>query len=209
MQIREHFEQCLRELHLDTMALGRHAIEQLSHAMDAFNKRNGGRAKQIAAADKEINRARFAIEERCIELIATQQPSAGDLRRIVAVMNVIVDLERVGDHAKNLTKTVPYLHKEPDVAIPQRLQAIFLQAHAQIRDAMYAYTNDDLHLARQVCGADEKLDQLYAQLYTEVITDASRAREHVEINYQFLRAARELERIGDRATNIAERIIYR
>lgn len=208
MQLREHFEQQLRELRIETMALGRQVIEQLRHAMDALAKRDMEFAQRVRKADKEVNQARFAIEERCIELLATQQPSAGDLRRIVAVMNAIVDLERVGDHAKSIAKIVPHLHAHPDVAVPTELNTIYQQAYAQIRDAMYAYTNDDVTLAKQVCAADDHLDHLYAQFYTVMIKDALQISEHVEIDYQLLRAARELERVGDLATNIAERVIY-
>lgn len=208
MRIREYFEQRLREMRIDTMALGRQAIEQLRHAMDALAKRDVEAARRIRKADKEVNRARFAIEEQCIELLATQQPSAGDLRRIVAVMNAIVDLERVGDHAKSIAKVVPHLHDHPDVPIPAALQGIYTQAYAQIRDAMYAYTEDDVQLAKQVFAADDKLDRLYAQFYTEMIADAARDGTRVEVDYQLLRAARELERIGDLATNIAERVLY-
>jgi phosphate transport system protein len=208
MQIREHFEKRLRELQIDTMALGRQVTEQLRHAMETFTKRDVAQALQVRKADKQVNHARFAIEEQCIELIATQQPSAGDLRRIVAVMNAIVDLERVGDHAKSIAKVVPHLQANPHVAIPESINAMYLQAHAQLRDAMYAYAADDVQLAKQVFSADAQLDRLYAQFYTEIITDASQVNTHVEVDYQLLRAARELERIGDLATNIAERVIY-
>lgn len=208
MYIREHFEKQLRTLQIDTMALGRQAIEQLRHAMEALKKRDTTMAKRIRKADKEVNQARFAIEDQCIELIATQQPSAGDLRRIVAVMNAIVDLERVGDHAKSIAKVVPTLHANPDIAIPPALETIYNQAYAQIRDAMYAYTEADVQLAKQVFAADDKLDRLYAEFYTAMIADAVQAGERVEIDYQLIRTARELERIGDLATNIAERVIY-
>jgi phosphate transport system protein len=208
MKIRDQFEQQLQNLRVETMALGRQAVEQVRHALQAFESHDVGLAQQVRKADKQLNQKRFAIEEMCVTVLATQQPTAGDLRRVVAVMNSIVDLERVGDHAKSLAKIVIFLQDHPDVTTPPLLQQMSKQAVKQIQDAIYAYINDDVEQAKKILRDDDALDQLYAQFYTQMMQEGFQRPEQAEVSYQLLRAGRALERVGDMATNMAEHVIY-
>lgn len=208
MKLRDNFEQQLNNLRIETMALGQQAVEQVRNALRAFETNNAVLAQQVRKADKEINRKRFAIEEICVTLLATQQPAAGDLRRIVAVMNAIVDLERVGDHAKGIAKIVTFLQSHTNVVAPPLLKQMSKQAVTQIQEAIFAYIEDDVNLAKKVFQDDHELDRLYAQFYTQMMQEGFQTPDRVEVSYQLLRAGRALERIGDMATNIAERVIY-
>ncbi len=208
MKIREQFEQQLHNLRVETMALGRQAVEQVRYAWQAFESHDGALAQQVRKADKQLNQKRFAVEEMCVMVLATQQPTASDLRRVVAVMNSIVDLERVGDHAKSLAKIVIFLQNHPAVTTPPLLQQMSKQAVTQIQEAIYAYINDDVEQAKKILRDDDALDQLYAQFYTQMMQEGFQRPEQAEVSYQLLRAGRALERIGDMATNMAEHVIY-
>jgi len=208
MKIRDNFENQLHNLRIETMALGQQAVEQVRNALHAFETHDVTLAQQVRKADKQINSKRFAIEELCVTIIATQQPTAGDLRRIVAVMNAIVDLERVGDHAKGIAKIVAFLQTHTSVATPPLLKQMSKQAVTQIQEAISAYIEDDVKLAKKVLQDDHELDRIYAQFYTQMMQEGFQTSAQVEVSYQLLRAGRALERIGDMATNIAERVIY-
>ncbi|MBX3015292.1 MAG: phosphate signaling complex protein PhoU [Caldilineaceae bacterium] len=213
MKIRDNFEHQLHNLRVETMALGQQAVDQVRNALRAFETNDAALAQQVRKADKQVNRKRFAIEETCVTLLATQQPAASDLRRIVAVMNAIVDLERVGDHAKGLAKIVTFLQAHQgqtghDIVLPPLLKQMSKHAVTQIQEAIMAYINDDVSLAKKVFQDDHELDRLYAEFYTQMMREGFQAPDRVEVSYQLLRAGRALERIGDMATNIAERVIY-
>lgn len=208
MKTRDNFDQQLRNLRIATMALGQQAVEQVRHALQAFETNNGALAEEVRKKDKEVNQKRFDIEKMCVALIATQQPIAGNLRQIVGVMNAIVDLERVGDHAKSLAKIVVFLQNHPQVTRPPLLKQLSQQAVTQIQEAIFSYINDDVEQAKKVMRADHDLDQLYAQFYNQMMQGGFQTPAQAEVSYQLLRAGRALERIGDMATNIAEQVIY-
>jgi phosphate transport system protein len=160
--------------------------------------------------DREINRTRFAIEEKCLELIAMQQPAARDLRLIVAAMNMIVDLERMGDQAKGVSKALHHMHTHPMENRPPEIKQMGELVLDMLRKARLAYTDRNLDLARLVAGSDDEVDKLYAKAFTQVMyrmADANTPAQ-VEAEYELLRVAREFERFGDLVTNVAERSIF-
>jgi phosphate transport system protein len=167
-------------------------------------------ARQVFDADTEVNEMRSKLEEECFTLIATQQPAAGDLRAIIAVMNMIVDLERMGDQAKGIAKVIPYLTKDPKARLPE-LKKLGDMVKTMLHQGMTAYANNDVDLARQVVEQDDEADKLYAQISTQIMQQMAQTEDtaKVEANYKVLRAAREMERFGDLATHIGERVIYK
>ena len=208
--MRERFEEKLNKLRDEILTMGSIVEDELSLALKALKNLDSDLVPQIYQMDKTVNSKRFAIEAECLALIATQQPAAQDLRSIVAVMNMIVDLERMGDQAKGIGKVIPHIAKYPSQKQPAEINKMGDLAGDMIRQVMAAYTAHNVDMARQVIAKDDTMDELYARLFTQIMHQMAETAHpgKVEASYEIIRTARELERFGDLATNIAERIIY-
>ena len=210
MSIRHYFDQQLDDLRDQILVMGSRVRAELDLALDALATLNPEKAQAVFVADQVVNEMRFKVEEQCFTLIVTQQPAAGDMRSIVAAMSVIVDLERMGDQAKGIAKVVPHLLRNPGQERPHELKQMGDVVGRMLDDAMLAYASNDVALAREVAGRDDEVDALYAQVFNKALQQmaVSGTAERAESAYEILRVARELERFGDLATNVAERIIY-
>jgi phosphate transport system protein len=210
MTTRAYFDRMLDELRDNILLMGSRVGEELKLAVRAYDELDLDLAADVFEADKAVNQARFDIEEECFTLIVTQQPAARDLRAIVTAMNVIVDLERMGDQAKGIAKIIPHLLKNPQQERPQELMDMAEEVGEMLDQSMVAYANGNVDLARVVAQQDDKVDALYARVFTKIMDKmaATGNTDKVEAAYELLRVARELERFGDLATNIAERTIY-
>jgi phosphate transport system protein len=210
MSIRRYFDQQLSDLRDRILLMGSRVQDELHLAMAALNSLDMTKADAVFAADRVVNETRFEIEELCFTLIVTQQPAARDLRTIIAAMNVIVDLERMGDQAKGIAKVVPHVIKNPTQERPPELRQMGEIVGKMLADTMTAYATNDVDLAREIASRDDVVDALYAQVFNKILVQMANAgtAEKAESVYEVLRAARELERYGDLATNVAERVIY-
>lgn len=210
MTIRHRFEMQLNELREDVLKMGSMVEEELRMAMDALEALDTARAKEVFAFDNTINATRFSIEEKCFALIVTQQPAARDLRFVVTVMNIIVDLERMGDQAKGIAKVIPHMVQSSDIPRPVEMKEMGRLVAKMLNQAMTAYAHDNIDLAQAVASQDDEVDALYNKIFTQIMAHMASldSPAQVEASYEVLRAARELERFGDLATNIAERVIY-
>lgn len=208
--IRERFERQLRTLHDDILRMGSNVQDQIKLAMESLETLDPEKGHEVLVGDNAVNQARFDIEEKCFGLIVTQQPAARDLRTIISAMNIIIDLERIGDQAKGIAKVIPYVLKYPSQPMPAELKRMGQMAVNMLQQAMLSYAHDNLDLARMLSEMDNELDSLYANVFTQAMFQMAQAAqtERVEAAYEMLRVARELERIGDLSTNIAERVIY-
>ena len=206
--MRSAFDREFAGIQEDILRLGDLVGHAIEHALTSLQNRDRVLAEEIVRHDDRINELRFKVEEGCIALIATQQPAASDLRAVVAAMNIVVDIERIGDHAAGVAKTVIRMGDEPLlkplIDIPRMAQL----AQDMLRQDLQAYIDRDAQAARQVAGMDDEMDHLYRAIFDELIefmaddpTTASRATF-------LLWVAHNLERIGDRITNISERIIF-
>ena len=205
---RNTFDDQLAKLKQDMLQLGTEAARTIETGMEALRVRDQVIAHALIAHDRDLNQARYNIEERCYTLIATQQPLAGDLREIISVLLIAIELERIADHAKNLGEIVIHMGNEPLlkplIDIP-RMAEICQQMLAQSLDA-FARKDSDLALA--VARRDDEIDALYVQVFRELLTYALQDPQTIQRALNLLFAAHNLERIGDRITNIAERVIY-
>ncbi len=210
MQPRAHFDRMLGELRDEILLMGSRVEEELGLALEALDELSVEKAKEVRALDKGINQARYDIEEKCFTLIVTQQPAARDLRTVVTAMNMIVDLERMGDQAKGIAKVIPHLLKNPDQTRPPALRQMGVMVGKMLNQVMIAYANSNVDMARLVAKQDDEVDALYARVFTAIMDRMAETKnpDKVEAAYELLRVARELERFGDLATNIAERTIY-
>ncbi len=174
-------------------------------ALGALDERMAG---QVIAEDRAINVLRYRIEDRAIHLIATQQPIAGDLRLVVAVLMVVSELERMGDYAAGIARIVQ-LHQglpllKPLVDVPVMSATV----RAMLRDAVDAFIRRDADAARRVSARDDEVDGLYASVYRELLEFMRRDPETIERATWLVWVAHNLERVGDRIQNICERTVY-
>ncbi|HEX2906352.1 MAG TPA: phosphate signaling complex protein PhoU [Phototrophicaceae bacterium] len=208
--MRKQFGTKLNELRDEILEMGKMVEEELKLALKALNKLDKELARQVIEFDASVNAKRFAIEEKCVQLIATQQPAASDLRAIVAVMNMIVDLERMGDQAKGIAKVIPRLNEFPGGTQPTELKQMGDIVGVMLSQCMEAYAQNNVGLAEHTAKQDDEVDHLYATFFAHIIAMMAETKKQkvVQASYEVLRAGQELERFGDLATNIAERVIY-
>jgi phosphate transport system protein len=208
MPPRQLFEQQLTSLQDNLVHLSGMACQAITDSISALKNRDLELARQVIAHDRDLNAMRFEVEEACLALLATQQPAAIDLRRIIAAMNVVLDLERMGDHAANVAKIVIRIGDEPPlkplIDIPQMAQ----RCCDMLRCALVAYTDLDIEAARAIIEQDERVDQLYDQVFRELLTYMLEDDRTVKRAMHLLFVAHNLERIADRVTNICERVVY-
>jgi phosphate transport system protein len=179
----------------------------LAGAMEALVQRNVTQAHAIITQDRAINILRYEIEEECLRILATQQPAARDLRAIVAATHIAIELERMADHAAGIARLVELMEGEPGISSLHQLPKMAKRAHQMISESMDAYINHSLAMAHKLIKHDDKLDKHNRNLFHETIEDM-RDDAYVRRATYLLWVGHNLERIGDRATNIAERVIF-
>jgi len=205
---RVEFDKHLRELKDELLEMGSMVEKAIARAVEALKKRDTEMARQIVEDDAKINRKRFDIEEKCVELIATQQPLARDLRQLVSILYMTVDLERMGDHAEGIARINIRMGDEPLlkplIDIPRMAQLGIDMTHR----ALQAFIDLDVEGARAVSASDDEVDALYDQVYRELLIYMIQDPRTIQRATYLLWIAHDLERIADRATNIAERVVF-
>jgi phosphate transport system protein len=205
---RTSFERHLHELQDDALVLGSMVEKAIYRSMEALKNRDLELAKQVIADDSEIDRKRFDIEEKCIELIVTQQPVASDLRIIVAVLNIIIDLERMGDHAEGIGKITLMIGKEPPLKPLIDLPRMAQKTGDMLRRSLDAFVNRDAEAARKISKEDDEIDALYDQVFRELLTFMAEDSRTITRATRLIWVAHNLERSADRVTNICERVVF-
>jgi phosphate transport system protein len=205
---RHHFESELQALKNQLLTMGALVEERVHRAVHSLINRREEEAQRIIASDAEVNDLQMDIDERCLRLLATQTPLAVDLRLITSAMKINADLERVGDQAvniaENVLKLLPQPPLKPLIDIP-RMAAI---AEKMIRDALDAFVRRDPELARDVLRRDDEVDELKDQVFRELLTYMMADPGTIHRALALILISRNLERIGDHATNIAEDVIF-
>ena len=205
---RQDFEHHLQLLQDELLVLGSMVEEAISRSTDALKNRNLAMAQQVIADDLKINQKRYDIEEMCIELIATQQPLARDLRIIIAVLNMIVDLERIGDHAEGNAKIAVMIGDEPPLKPYIDIPRMAEKTNEMLRAALDAFIKRDAPVSRHVIEQDDIVDELYDQVFRELLTYMAEDPKTINRATRLIWVAHNLERSADRVTNICERTIF-
>jgi phosphate transport system protein len=205
---RESFDRHLHELQDDLLVMGSMVEKALERSMEALKTRNLEMAHHVIEDDVKINQKRFDIEEKCVELIATQQPMASDLRVIIAVLNIIVDLERIADHAEGNAKIAVMIGKEPPLKPLIDLPRMNQKTVDMLRRSLDAFCNRDAEAARSLCGEDDEVDNLYDQVFRELLTFMAEDSKTITRATRLIWVGHNLERSADRVTNICERVVY-
>ncbi len=206
--LRARYDRSLNKIVDSVLRLGAMVDEAVQKSLQCLQARDRTLAQEIVENDEQINNLRFEIEEACLRLIATQQPAARDLRAVIAAMNIVVDLERMGDHAAGIASTVIRMGDEPLlkplVDIP-RMASVALE---MLRGSLKAFVDVDEEAAKEIAPRDEEIDYLYRAIFDELIGIMANDPEAVERATYLLWTAHNLERIADRVTNIAERVVF-
>jgi len=206
--LRSIFDRELSQVRDDLLRMGKLVDTAIVNAIQALREGDLNLAQQVIAKDAVINDWRFKIEEECLTIIATQQPAASDLRTVVAAMNIVNDMERIADHAAGIAKTVlrmgdlPLL--KPLVDLPRMADV----ARDMLRRSLEAYFAHDAEAAQAIAGQDDDVDHLYQTVFDELLGIMARDPSTLARGTYLLWCGHNLERIGDRATNIAERVIF-
>ncbi len=206
---RETFDRQLHALLEQVLVLGSMAEQAVQHSVQALQRYDRSAARVIYKNDQRINIKRYAIESGCITLIATQQPMARDVRLLAAVLEIITELERIGDYAKGISKiTLMLTEEENDLPIFQDIQRMADLGLGMLRRALDAFVSGDQMAARAIPTSDDEVDNLYNRVYLELIKRMVADSTTADHANHLMWAAHNLERMADRVINICERIVY-
>jgi phosphate transport system protein len=207
---REGLDKSLSDLQQELLRMGSMVEESIHLAVESLAKQDLILAQRIIDGDDLIDQLALKIEEDCIRLIALQQPIARDLRVITTVLKTVTDLERVADHATNIAEITQRIGTEPLIKPLIDIPRMAKMVEAMVQDSLKAFVDRDVELAKNTCLKDDDIDLLYETLLNELSGfirsggDTHRAEQALSLLF----AARYLERVGDHATNIGERVIY-
>jgi phosphate transport system protein len=206
--IRESFDKELRRLMDEVLTLGSRVEDALTDAVQSLKKRDYEAARGLIAQDRLINKKRYEIESEALTLIATQQPMAGDLRMIAAVLDLSSELERIGDYAKGIAKINLMIGEEPLMKPLIDLPTMAAKAADMLDQALQAFAQQDAQMARDIPLRDDEIDNLYDQIYRELVSLIMAEPSRIEQANYLLWATHNLERAADRVTNICERVVF-
>jgi phosphate transport system protein len=208
MEMRAAFHKKLREIQDDVLAMGSMVNKATLRSIDALKNRDLELAHQIITDDQKINGKRFEIEEKCIQLIATQQPMASDLRTIIAILSITTEIERIGDYAVGIARIVILIGDEPPLKPLVDIPRMAEQTVDMLQRSLNALLNRDAEAARKIAAEDDLVDHLYDQIFRELITFMAEDSKIITRATRLIWTAHNLERAADRVTNICERVVF-
>jgi phosphate transport system protein len=203
-----HFQREMDRLNQHLVAIAKRVEDQVNMAFNAVVQVDVAAARRVIKGDAEVDNVEVEMEEECLKLLALYQPVANDLRLIVAVLKINNDLERIGDHAKNMAEVVLHMAEGVPLKIPERMLVIFEKTKLMLRKVLLAFVELDLKLAEAVLAMDDEVDALCKSELPLQIELMKHEPNLVEQRIMLLSVCRQLERIGDHASNIAEDIVY-
>ena len=206
--IRTDLDRQIKNLYQEVALLANVVDKAINRSVEALKARDLVESKQLINEDDYIDQKRYEIEDLCVDLIATQQPMAGDLRAIIAMLHITVELERMGDYAEGIAKISLLMGDDPPLKPLIDIPRMADKATVMLRDSIDALVQRDEIMANRVIKDDDEVDDLYDQVYRELLLFMIQDPRTIQRATYLLWAAHDLERIADRATNIAERVIY-
>ncbi len=202
------YDEELKRLNNNIARMGGLAENQLTHAIEAMIKRDSRLAGEVVEADARVDELEREIDDLAVRLLALRQPVAGDLRNIVAAVRIASDLERIADYATNVAKRSIALSQVAAVRPVSAIPRMGRVAQEMIKDVLDAYVNRDIAKALQVWNRDEELDEMYSSLFRELLTYMMEDARNITASIHVLFIAKNIERIGDHATNVAETLHF-
>ncbi|MGD8623496.1 MAG: phosphate signaling complex protein PhoU [Anaerolineae bacterium] len=206
--IRRNFEEQIRELLEDLLEMGQMVTDSIQRSVEALARQDEEMARAVIAFDDEINAIQQEIDEKCLVLIATQQPMASDLRAILSVSNIAAELERIGDYSEGIARLAIKLSSQPFLKPLIDIPRMADESRRMLTSSLEAFARQDVTTAYEVGKADDIVDALYDQIYRELLVFMMEDPRTINQATYLLWVAHNLERIADRTTNIAERVIF-
>ncbi len=203
-----HFHEELNRVKVRLLTMSGEAEAALRLAVEALLERNGDKARQVIAGDRIVDSMEVEVEEACIDLLALQQPMARDLRMLVAAIKIANDLERVGDHAVNLAQSAERLGKSRPIVPDPEITEMARLAREMLSDSLEAFVRGDAASAREVCIRDDKVDALNRSVFRILLTHMMEDPHIIGAALELFLVSRNLERVADLATNIAEDVVF-
>ena len=208
MEMRTVFHKRLREIQDEILVMGSMVGKAILRSVEALKDRDINLAQHIIDDDLLINKKRFEIEERCIELIATQQPMATDLRIIAAILNIITEIERIGDYAVGIARIVILIGGEPPLKPLVDIPLMAEKTTDMLNRSLDAFIHRNAEAAKKIAKEDDMLDNLYDQVFRELLIIMAEDPKTVTRATRLIWTAHNLERAADRVTNICERVVF-
>ena len=205
---RESYQRNLRELQDEVLVMGSMIEKALERSMQALKGRDLDLAKMVLAEDKNVNRKRFEIEEKALDIITCQAPMASDLRILLAILFIVTDLERMGDHAAGNAKIALMLGDEPPLKPLIDLPRMNEKTIDMLHRSLNAFIIHDAEAARKIVPEDDEIDNLYDQVFRELLTFMMEDPRTITRATRLMWVGHNLERTGDRVTNICERVVF-
>ncbi len=208
LEPQKHFHEELSRLKQRLMEVSAEAEEAVGKAVEALLTRDRGKASEVVRGDKTINTLESSIEEQAFQLIALHQPMAKDLRLIFAAIRIVGELERVGDHAVNIAQSADRLASYPHIVPEPEIVEMARLARRMLADALTAFVRSDAPLAREVCRRDDAVDALNDSVFRILLTHMMEDQRVIGPGMELLLVSRNLERVADLATNVAEDVVF-
>ena len=205
---RDNFHQELREIEESVITMATLVESEIARSMQALTQRDAALAEGVIASDSEVNELQRTIRSRCTNVIALQAPVARDLRELITVQLVINELERMGDHAVGISKQTLRVRDYETSPIAYELSDLAKLVREQVRACIEAFVDVNVQQAREICRKDDEVDGKYRAIFGEILNLMARDSSSVPLAASLLFIAHDLERIGDRVTNICEDVIY-
>ncbi len=205
---RVEFMHDLENLRGSVVSMSSMVDKAIARAIDALMRQDVAEAQEVISEDRSVNRHRWAVEEDALRLIATQGPMAKDLRNIASAIHIVTDLERMADHAAGIAQIVVDTSSEPLLKPLVDIPRMARIARDMLNDAITAYIEEDAEAARRIAMRDDEVDDLYEQVYRELLTYMMADPSTINRATHLLWVAHNLERIADRVTNICERVVF-
>jgi len=205
---REGFDRELQRLEDELLVLGSMVENAITESVEVLKRRDMEGSRRLIAEDRLINEKRFAIEYDVLALIAMQQPMAGDLRQLAAVLEIAGELERIGDYAKGIARINLMIGAAPLIKPLTDISLMATKARDMLHQALAAFVQRDVNLARAIPARDDEIDALYNQVYRELVTFILADPGNTDQVNFLLWAAHNLERAADRVTNVCERVVF-
>ena len=205
---RRHFDTQLNRLRENVLELGSRARRAVADGLRALESGDAGLAHEVIAGDVAINRLRYDIEIECYSLLATEQPVAGDMRAIMAALTIVNDLERIADHGKKIARICLRMLEDRRPVASAEVLALGETSLAMLDQVLRAFAGRDTAAAEAVCRADDQTDAQYKGAFNAIVSQMVGDPQRIGAGTHLIEAAHELERVGDCATNVAERVIY-
>lgn len=204
---RSVFDRQLVRLQANVVRLSSLVEQAVERSIDALQNRNLALSQSVIVGDHQVNRLRYTIEEDALLTLATQQPRASDLRRVIAAIHIAIELERMGDHAVGIAKLVERIERAEELQSLHKLPKMAQRVNKMTRLAIDAYVSEDAEAARDMMVRDRKVNRHYYKTF-DLLLGEMRDEQYVERATYLMWMGHNLERIGDRAVNIAERVIF-